>query len=392
MKILHIISSLIKDDGGLPEIVKNLAHQQNNSQVVSHIATTQSKLKKLTLDSHLKGLKVFVFEREIFNSIQFSYGFKKFMDNNIDKYDLIHIHGLYRFPTSYAAFKAKRNQIPYIISTHGALDPYLYNTSNKNLFLKRLWEYLFDFPNFRNSNAIHCTSEVEKKKVRQLNLNKNIFVIPIFISNTFLKKKLKKNSFNKSIGLNKKNFIILFLGRINFKKGLDLLIPAFKKIHDEFPLSRLLMVGGNSEGYLQKTINPLIKKHNIRKQVLYHKPIYGEKLINCYREADLFVLPSYSENFGLTIFEAMSQKTPVVVSNQVDLAPIIKKNNIARICKCTVNSIYLSIRLSILNKKQSKNLSKKAYKFVINNYTSDKVVNRINKKYKEIIKKNVQSD
>ena len=85
----------------------------------------------------------------------------------------------------------------------------------------------------------------------------------------------------------------------------------------------------------------------------------------------------------------MSQKTPVVVSNQVDLAPIIKKNNIARICKCTVNSIYLSIRLSILNKKQSKNLSKKAYKFVINNYTSDKVVNRINKKYKEIIKKNV---
>jgi len=389
MKILHIISSLIKKDGGLPEIVKNLAHQQNNSQVISHIATTRSKSKKLNLGSHLKGLKVYVFEREIFNSVQFSYSFKKFIDKNINKYDLIHIHGLYRFPTSYAAFKAKRNKIPYIISTHGALDPYLYNTSNKNIFLKKLWEYLFDFPNFRNSNAIHCTSEIEKKKVQQLNLNKNIFVIPIFISSTFFEKRIKKISFNKSIGLNKKDYIILFLGRMNFKKGLDLLIPAFRKIHDEFPHSKLLMVGGNSEGYLEKTINPLIKKHNIKKHVLYHKPIYGKKLISCYREADLFVLPSYSENFGLTIFEAMSQKTPVVVSNQIDLAPIIKKNNIARICKCTVNSLFHSIKLSILNKKESKNISNKAYKFVINNDTSDKVVNRINRKYKEIIKNNV---
>jgi len=385
MKILHIISSLIKKDGGLPEIVKNLAYQQSSNKIISHIATTRSKLKRSNLDRHSKSIKIFSFKREIFDAVQFSYGFKKFIDNNIDKYALIHIHGVYRFPTAYAGYVAKEKNIPYIISTHGALDPYLYNTSNKSLFLKKIWEYLIDFPILRNSNAIHCTSKIEKKKIQQLNLNKSIFVIPIFISDNFLKKNKKNVSFRNKIGLKKKNFIILFLGRINFKKGLDLLIPAFKKVNEKFPNSKLLMVGANSEGYLEKIINPLINKYNVKDQVFYHKPIFGKKLIACYRDADLFVLPSYSENFGLTIFEAMSQKLPVVVSNQVDLAPVIKKNNIARICKCTINSVNETIQSAILNKKKSLFMSKKAYKFVNNNYTSIKIVKEINKKYKEII-------
>jgi glycosyltransferase involved in cell wall biosynthesis len=390
MKILHVISSLIKRDGGLPEIVKNLAYQQNTSKTISDIATTSSKSKTSMTDEYLKKIKVHTFKREIFGNIQFSYSFKKFIDNNIDEYDLIHIHGLYRFPTAYAAYKAKKKKIPYIISSHGSLDPYLYKQSNKNLFLKRIWEYLIDFPNIRNSNAIHCTSEIEKKKIQQLNLNKNIFVIPIFISNLFFNKIRKKISFKKKIGLSKKDYIILFLGRINFKKGLDILIPAFKKIHNKFPKSKLLIVGADGEGYLQEVVNPLINKYNIKSRVIYKKPIYGANLISCYREANLFVLPSYTENFGLTIFEAMSQKVPVVVSNQVDLAPIIKKNNIARICNCTVGSLYNKIKLSIINKRQSDQISKKAFKFVKNNYTSTIVVKKIFRKYKEIISKHAK--
>ena len=230
--------------------------------------------------------------------------------------------------------------------------------------------------------------KLKKKKIKQLNLNKNIFVIPIFISDTFLKKNKKYPSFRNKIGLTEKDFIILFLGRINFKKGLDLLIPAFKKVNEKFPKTKLIMVGANSEGYLEKIINPLIYKYKVKDQVLYNKPIYGEKLIACYKDSDLFVLPSYSENFGLTIFEAMSQKLPVVVSNQVDLAPVIKKNKIARICKCTVNSVDKTIQSAIINKEKSLFMSNKAYKFVNKNYTSFKIVKEIKKKYKEIIKRN----
>ena len=190
-----------------------------------------------------------------------------------------------------------------------------------------------------------------KKKIKKLNLNKRIFTIPIFISNIFFEKKTrKKKKFRKIYGFSDNDFIILFLGRLNFKKGLDLLIPAFEKINKKFKQTKLLMVGPNPDGYLENVINPLIKKYRINKEVSYIKSQYDKNLIACYKNSNLFVLPSYTENFGLTIFEAMSQKIPVVVSNQVDLAPVIK-NNLARVCNCNVDSLTEKITQVLKNKK-----------------------------------------
>jgi len=188
MKILHIISSLRKEDGGLPVSVKNLSHELNINNISSDIATTYSKNKNIKVDKNTK-TRVYKFKRFFFDSIQFSIELKKFLDLKLSQYDLVHIHGLYRFPTSYAAYKARKLKIPYIISTHGSLDPYLYKQSKKNLFLKRLWERLIDFPILKKANGIHCTSDIEKRKIKKLNLNKRIFTIPIFISNIFFKKK-----------------------------------------------------------------------------------------------------------------------------------------------------------------------------------------------------------
>ena len=191
MKILHIISSLRKEDGGLPESVKNLSNELNIHKIHSDIATTYHKDKNIETDKPVKS-RIYSFKRFIFDNIQFSLEFKKFIDLKLSQYDLIHIHGLYRFPTSYAAYKAIKLKIPYIISTHGSLDPYLYMQSKKNLFLKRLWEILIDFPILKKANGIHCTSDIEKQKIKKLNLNKRIFTIPIFVSNIFFEKKKKK--------------------------------------------------------------------------------------------------------------------------------------------------------------------------------------------------------
>lgn len=385
MKILHIISSLRKEDGGLPESVKNLSNELNIHKIHSDIATTYYKDKDIKTSKLFK-TRVYSFKRFIFDNIQFSLEFKKFIDLKLIQYDLIHIHGLYRFPTSYAAYKARKLNIPYIISTHGSLDPYLYKQSKKNLFLKRLWEILIDFPIIKKADGIHCTSDIEKKKINKLNLNKKIFTIPIFISNIFFEKKReKKNKFRKIYGFSDNDFIILFLGRLNFKKGLDLLIPAFDKINKKFKQTKLLMVGPNPDGYLENVVNPLIKKHRINKEVSYLKPQYDKNLIACYKNSNLFVLPSYTENFGLTIFEAMSQKIPVVVSNQVDLAPVINKNNLARICNCNVGSLVEKITQVLKNKKENQIIKKKAYKFVKNNYSSSSVVKQIIKQYKVVL-------
>lgn len=384
MKILHVITSLSPDEGGLPEIVKNLSSEQNKSKKVSDILTTHLS-KSVKYEDQTLRLNIFSFKRNFLTNICFSIGFINFLKKKIYDYDLVHIHGLYRFPTLYAAYLSKNNNIPYIISPHGSLDPYLYKQSKKNIFIKRIWEFFFEFKFLKNANAIHCTSHIEKKKILKYRFNNKIIIIPIFISNLFfIKTKLKKN-FRKEIKTSSKSFNIVFIGRINFKKGLDLLIPAFKKVNLEFKNSKLIIIGPNNEKYLEDTIIPLIKKNNISKDIIFHNAIYDKKkLINCYRESDLFILPSYTENFGLSIFEAISQKIPIIVSDQIDMVKIIKKNNLGLICKCEINSIYSSIK-KIIKEKKNKILLNRSFNYVYKNFSSKKIEPKFYKEYKKII-------
>ena len=165
MKILHIAFSINPAYGGIPQYVLSLVKKQNDHGMDAHLCTTTSNLNNTYLiqNSLFIKKKLNVFKTNFPKILGFSYSFKKFIDKNIIKYDLIHIHGLYRFPVSYAAFVARKKKISYIITPHGSLDPYLYRRSAYSLILKRLWEFFFDFPNIRNSSGIHCTSNLEKK-------------------------------------------------------------------------------------------------------------------------------------------------------------------------------------------------------------------------------------
>ena len=144
MKILHVISSLDKTGGGLPEFVKNLALQQNKNGKISHIVTTNNFNKQKNYINNSKKKTIYSFKRNFFKNICYSSDFKKFINNNIEKYDLVHIHGLYRFPTTYAAYKSFKEKKPYIISPHGSLDPFLFKQSKKNIVLKRIWEFFLN--------------------------------------------------------------------------------------------------------------------------------------------------------------------------------------------------------------------------------------------------------
>jgi glycosyltransferase involved in cell wall biosynthesis len=389
MKILHVISSIDSIYGGPSKYILDLVSSQNNMGVNGYICTTHEKNYKIKISSNYKFIKdkIFSFRVNLLKSLRFSSGFKKFIDNNIHTYDIIHIHGLYRFPTSYAAYKARALKLPYVIRPHGSLDPYLYKRSAYSLNLKKLWEFFVDFPNIRNASGIHCTSNLEKNKINQLNIGHKIklFIVPNFVSKFFFKKKKINLSFKKKIGLSQKDKIILFLGRINFKKGLDLLIPAFKKINNVFTNYKLLVVGPNNDKYLEKVVLPLVKQNELEHLFKYLPAIYGNELLQCYQECDLFVLPSYSENFGLTIFEAMASKIPVVVSDQIDLASKIKKNKLAFVHKCNVNSLFRQIKFCIEDKYLANQNKRRAYNFVKENFTSKLGVINLNKIYKKIL-------
>jgi glycosyltransferase involved in cell wall biosynthesis len=252
-------------------------------------------------------------------------------------FNVIHIHGIYRFPQSFAAWCARRHGVPYIIQPHGSLDPYLYH-QKRHQWLKRIYEHLVDMPNLRCASAIHYTTAEERELTRFLNIADRGVVIPNGLELSRFEKLPNVGEFRERWGIPGNVPLILFLGRINFKKGLDLLIPAFARTYKEWPRAHLVIAGPDNEGYGQK-VRGWIRKHGIKSRVTFTGMLKREETVSAYVDADLFVLPSYTENFGMTVVEAMACGCPVVISDRVNIWREVNQASAGLVTQCDVEYV-----------------------------------------------------
>jgi glycosyltransferase involved in cell wall biosynthesis len=321
MKILHVISNLSPSSGGPTTVVRSLSACQVKSGLNVTVCTTNWDRPSCKYNREEKNpfelgiiYKFFPF----FSLMLISPVMGKWFRDNIKLFDIVHIHCLYRFPVSFAAWYARKADVPYLISPHGGLDPYLYGQSRYNVFLKRIYERLFDFPNLNHSSAIHYTTEEEKKRAEFIGLKSKPVIVPNGIDWENYKFLPPKGKFRRRLNLDSHKPLVLFLGRINFKKGLDLLVPSFHYVAKLHPDARLAIVGPDNEGYGSK-VRRWCQEQGIQDKVYFVDCLGFHKVKEAYVDADLFVLPSYTENFGLTVVEAMACGCPVVISDQVNI-------------------------------------------------------------------------
>lgn len=249
----------------------------------------------------------------------------------IRKYDIVHIHGLYRFPLAFAAWCARRKGVPYIIRTCGTLDPYLFHHP-RHRRMKRFYERFFALPNLQGASAIHFTTKEEQKLVHFLNFHSPGVVIPNGLNWKVFQKLLPAGKFRRRIGLTDEQ-IILYLGRIHFKKGLDLLVKGFEKVARHLPNSRLVIGGPDNDGY-EKEVRKWVAEANLTERVYFPGMLEGREVMEAYVDADVFALPSYSENFGIAVAEAMACACPVVISDKVNIWREVKKANAGIVVPC----------------------------------------------------------
>ena len=159
--------------------------------------------------------------------------------------------------------------------------------------------------------------------------------------------------------LNSDKKYILSLGRISKKKGFNLLIPAFSKLIREYDLN-LVIAGPDNEGY-KKEVEHIVKKENLEERIIFTGLIDDEKW-SLYKKALMFVLPSYSENFGMTVVEAMACETPVVVSDKVGIYKEVENAKAGIIVKTEVDSLYEGMKQIIENEKLRNNISENGRK------------------------------
>jgi len=250
----------------------------------------------------------------------YSQDFYKWLKENVSQYDVVIVHGLWQFH-SYAAAKAcKLNSVPFVTFTHGMLDPWFNEGNRLKTIKKKVYWSIFERHVINNSSAVLFTSEEEKTLARQsfspYNPIERVVAygspLPIVEFNV-----VKKNFLDRFEALKNKRFAV-FLSRIHEKKGIDLLIAALGKLKN-LPDDFMLAIAGPDSNGLKAKLTKQIETLGLTERVVWLGMLKGDIKWGAYHAADVFVLPSHQENFGIVVAEALSTATPVLITNKVNI-------------------------------------------------------------------------
>ena len=233
-----------------------------------------------------------------------------------EKFNLVHSHNLWNYIPLVASKVCQSLKINHIISPRGSL--YEWNMAHHQYRKMGAW-YLFQRSILENCTCIHATALSELEAIRELGIRNKVAVIPNGVNvNEF--DNIKDLKYHKSnFGLDSKRKYILFCSRIEKKKNLNLLIKSFCNLADIFPEWDLLIVGSIFNKQYFDYCMSIAQKLNLSHRILYKGFIRGQKRIDAYGSSQLFVLPSFTENFGMAIAEALLAGIPVITSTGTPL-------------------------------------------------------------------------
>jgi glycosyltransferase involved in cell wall biosynthesis len=230
-------------------------------------------------------------------------------------FDLVHLHSVFLWPTAAAARAAVRARVPYLVAPRGMLVGDLLRRRGR--WRKGLWLRLVERRTLARAAALHATSDLEAAELARLGLA----LPPVYVVPNGVEADPPQPGAPLSPAVRaalERPFLVLFLGRVSWKKGLDRLIPALAYA----PEATLAIAGNDEEGYLA-TVDRLAAQAGVAERIIRLGPVYGADKAALLRGATALVLPSYSENFGNVVLEAMSASCPVLVTPEVGLAPTV---------------------------------------------------------------------
>jgi glycosyltransferase involved in cell wall biosynthesis len=236
----------------------------------------------------------------------------------LKQFDVVHIFGLYDLLGPAVARVCRKQRIPYVVEPIGMFVPIV-----RNIALKRAYHALWGRRMLTGAAAVVATSEQEADELaaggiprERMVLRRNGVVTPRELP--------ARGTFRAKHGLPADALMVLFLGRLSVKKSPDLLLGAFARLVAEAPANtmRLVFAGPDQSGMLAR-LQSRAKELGIEKQVLFAGSVFGVEKWAAYRDADVFVLPSQNENFGNTAAEAAACGTPVVLTENCGIAPLL---------------------------------------------------------------------
>jgi glycosyltransferase involved in cell wall biosynthesis len=306
IRVLHIVPSLDLGQGGLPRAAYDLARHCNQLTDMQVNLVSRISNRRYVIDLHPDNLRPQILLTGPLDEI-LGWSFRKkvlFEFENATP-DIVHIHGLWEATTFWGAKLALSHGVPLVIQPHGMLEPW---ALRQKLIKKRIGLLLYQRGILEGALLLIATSEGEFQSFRSLGLNQPIAVIRNGVksfSDSFIRVERKISERRK----------ILFLSRIHPKKGLLDLLEAWREISKEFLQWDIQIIGGaDSKRHLRK-VKKFVVENGLSNSVFFFGELSADQCYAAMLDSDLFVFPSYSENFGLVVAEAMSMGLPVIATN-----------------------------------------------------------------------------
>jgi len=298
---------------------------------ISVFATTANGASELAVKANqtvvVDGVNVTYFKRITKDHSHLSPALLTAVWKIVKTYDAVHIHAWWNLTSVLSCFIAIMRRVPVVVSARGTLSPYSFQ--NKNKAIKSLIHRLLSKPLLKRCH-IHATSQRENEAISSIITPKSITTIP-----NFVKLPVYRHSVQNTVTTPLK---LIFFSRIEEKKGVDLLINALSLTKTP---CHLTIAGGGSQAYVDR-LKDLAANIGVSHEITWAGFIHDDKF-EVLQKHDLFILPSYDENFGNAVIESLSVGTPVLISHEVGLAGYVSKNKLGWLCETNPVSIAAMI-------------------------------------------------
>ena len=374
LQVLHVIATLAPSVGGPSFALPLMADGLQKHGVTVDVACTDDDGRHRRLPGVIAGQpvarglhRVRYFPKQT-EAYRISLPLWKWLFGHVRRYDLVHIHGLFGFASSAAGLAAWIKGVPYVIRPLGSLNRW--GMKHRRPLLKKMSFLFLEKPLLDHAVFIHYTSNAEASEAARLDIGSTPVVLPLGVTADHSEPNPDPSLFWRRFPDTRDHKTILFLSRIDRKKGLDLLIEAMPLVLAAFP-NALLIVAGSGDEHFIKACKGRARELGIDTSLVWCGFIDGDLKLSAFAAATLFVLPSYSENFGLAMLEAMISGLPCVASKHVALAQNAAPKNAAVFCDVAPSSIARVITDLLSDEVRRQELGRNARRLAIDEFSSD---------------------
>jgi glycosyltransferase involved in cell wall biosynthesis len=389
VKILHVIPSVSPARGGTSRAVLDMVRALRDGGIEAEIAATNDDGDNLLdvplgVSTLFDRVPTYFFARcspqlPALREFAFSGSFTTWLFQNITKYDAIHVHAVFSYTSTVAMAIARLKGVPYITTPHGMLCSWSLQQGGQK---KQTYFNIIERANLNGARSIQVTCQQERDEVAILNLKSPTFVLPLALTDTPVQIPDAAKRLRESLDCDRDEPIVLFLSRLHYKKGLEYLIPALGRLKER---RFTFVLAGNGTPAYEAEIQALLANAGIAQRTRMVGFVEGERKDLLIQGANLFALTSHSENFGISVLEALAVGTPVLVTPGVGLAPIIGDKGLGFVADLDIESIASAIERVLTDLDRAKAIGERARQFTLEHYTWEPIAAELIRVYRDLL-------